>query len=147
MRRPKARKAPIDAARMRGWADEFAGYRVAVTEGRIDRWLKQFQTGHRDIAARVLDVVEFVSHAQIAVAFRQALARIPNWNAKSKRRKGRWRFVPFTASAGESGDTMLHAFRIANGMARREFNELFVYKSDLPAEKLGAKDTVVFVDD
>ena len=147
MKAPKTPKTPVNAARMREWIEEFAGYRVTVNEGRIDRWLKQFQTRDRDIAARVLDVVEFVSKEQIAVAFRQALKRIPKWSADPKRRKGRWRFVPFTASAGESGDTMLHEFRIANGMAKREFNELFVYKSDLPGEQLGPSDTVVFVDD
>jgi len=147
MKLPKQRGAPIDGARMREWLDDFAGYRVNVTEGRIDRWIDQFGTKHRDLSARVLDSVEFVSRSRVATAFRQGLRCIPGWHSRAAKRKGKWVFVPFTASAGESGDTMCHEFRIANGMGNRKFDNLFKYKSDLPDERLGPKDTVIFIDD
>jgi len=144
---PRPRGDPVNALRVRGWLDDFAGYRVNVTEGRIDRWIEQFQRRHRDLAARILDSVDFVSRGRVAVAFRQVLSQIPGWNLSRQKRKGRWVFVPFTASAGESGDTMLREFRVANGMGKQKFNYLFKYKSDLPGEELGPADTVVFVDD
>lgn len=132
---------------MHGWLDDFAGYRVNVTEGRIDRWIRQFRNKHHDLAARILDSVDFVSHARVATAFRQVLVQIPGWHRNPAKRRGRWVFAPFTASAGESGDTMLHEFRIANGMGNRKYDSLFKYKSDLPGEGLGPNDTVIFVDD
>jgi hypothetical protein len=55
--------------------------------------------------------------------------------------------VPYSASAGESGDTMTAKFRHANNMAGRKYNELFIYRSDLLREGLGEDDTVVLIDD
>lgn len=147
MKRPRARGAAIDNRRMRSWETDFSGYRIAVTEERIDRWLKQFRKKDKDLAARVLDAVEFITHAQIAAGFRSILNSLPGWNIDERFRRGKWRFVTFTSSAGESGDTMLHQFRLANNMTNRRFNSLFVYKSDLLREALGPDDTVVFVDD
>ena len=147
MKAPQRRGASIDGVRMHAWMDDFTGYRVNVTEGRIDRWIEQFEVEHRDLAARILDSVDFVSRARVATAFRQVLVQIPGWDINPARRKGKWIFVPFTASAGESGDTMLHEFRIANRMGNKKFNNLFRYKSDLPGENLGPDDTVIFIDD
>lgn len=147
MKAPRRVGAPIDGVRVRRWVTEFAGYRVHVSEGRIDRWLQQFRGPHRDLAARVLDVVEFISHEQIADAYRAALRRLPGWHIEPKQRSGKWRFVPFSVSAGESGDSMLHAFRLANSLDKKKFDSLFVGKRDLPGEKLGPEDSVVFVDD
>src|SRR5207249_3575458 len=118
-----------------------------VNEGRIDRWLGQFQAAHRDIAARVLDATEFVSNEQIAEAYRQALRALPGWHMNQARRRGRWRFVPFSFSAGESGDSMLHVFRVANALQHRRYDELFIHIRDLPSAALDEDDTVVFVDD
>lgn len=147
MKAPRQQGAPIDAARMRGWLADFAGYRVHINEGRIDRWIQRFALADRDVAARVLDVVDYVSQEQIAHAYRAALARLPGWNVDPHRRRGKWRFVPFSVSAGESGDSMLHAFRLANNLNKKKFDKEFVTKRDLPGEKLGADDSVVFVDD
>ncbi len=147
MKVPKARGVPVDAARMRDWLDDFTGYRVNVNEGRIDRWLRQFHNGHRDVAARVLDAVEFITNEQIAEAYRQLLRSLPGWHLNAARRRGIWRFVPFSFSAGESGDSMLHMFRVANALQHRRYDELFIHIRDLPGEGLGEDDTVVFVDD
>jgi hypothetical protein len=147
MKRPMPRGSAIDMARMARWAADFTGYRTSVTEPRIDRWIEQFRVRDRDLAARILDSVEFITREQITTAFRSILNTLPGWNIEERFRQGRWRFVPFTASAGESGDTMLHQFRLANNMASKKFNELFIYKSDLLKQALGPDDKVVFVDD
>lgn len=147
MKVPKAPGEPIGATRMRDWLDDFSGYRVNVNEGRIDRWINQFQDGHRDVAARVLDAVEFITNQQVAEAYRQALGSLPGWHINQTRRRGRWRFVPFSFSAGESGDSMLHVFRVANALQHRRYDELFLHIRDLPGAGLGEEDTVVFVDD
>jgi hypothetical protein len=146
MRRAKDRGTPRDAARFSGWAKEFSGYRHAVDEGRLERWLKQF-VPNEDLAARLLDCVDFISHDQIASAFRAALRGLDGWHRQKQRRRGKWRFVAFSSHSGESGDAMLHQFRVANGMATRHFNDLFISRSDLLREPLGEDDTVVFVDD
>ena len=147
MRRPLRRGTPIDMARMTSWVSLFAGYRISVTEQRIDRWLDQFADSDRDAAARVLDCVDYFTHEQMASAFRSVLRGMDRWNMRQRERRGQWRFVAFSASAGESGDTMLHKFRLANGLGSRKHNQLFIYKSELLGQRLGPGDTVVFVDD
>jgi hypothetical protein len=134
-------------ARMASWRTEFGGYRYPVTEARIDRWLDQFQNADRDLAARVLDCVDFIAHEQMGEAFRSILNGLPGWHQLEEQRQGKWRFVAFSTSAGESGDAMLRLFRHANNLAGKQFNELFIYKSELLSENLGSEDTVVFVDD
>jgi len=61
-----------------------------------------------------------------------------------------------SGSAGESGDAMLHHFRIANCLDAKSLNELFVSRSDLfrqtlladdDPQKLGEDDVVVLLDD
>jgi len=147
MKTPLPRRTPIDIARMSSWLADFSGYRHSVTEGRIDRWLEQFDAGDRDLAARVLDAVDFVSREQMHSALRSALAAIDGWSLDEGARRGRWRFVAFAVSAGESGDEMLRTFRSANGLSGRRYNELFIHKSELVREELGPEDTVVFIDD
>jgi hypothetical protein len=61
--------------------------------------------------------------------------------------RGKFAFVAFSSSAGESGDNMLHQFRIANSLNHRQFDSLFIGRSDLLRVGLGADDTVVFLDD
>lgn len=146
MRRAKKRGAPLDAKRFSGWAQEFAGYRHIVDEGRVGRWLEQFDRD-KDLGARLLDCVDFISHDQIASAFRGALNGLSGWHRHKGKRTGKWRFVAFSSHSGESGEAMLHQFRVANGMATRHFDELFILRSDLLREPLEADDTVVFVDD
>lgn len=147
MKRPQPRGTPIDMARMRGWLEDFAGYRIAVTEGRIERWLGQFEECDRELAARLLDVVDFVGNDQIAAAFRVTLHGLPDGHRDESHRTGRWFFVAFSSSAGESGDQMLHRFRIANNLGGKRYDSLFRYRSELVSLAPGEDDTVVLVDD
>lgn len=147
MKTPLSRGTPIDMDRMSGWLNDFSGYRHSITEQRIDRWIDQFNNDDKDLVARVLDCVDFITHEQMASAFQSTLNSIPGWDINEDSREGTWRFVAFSISAGESGDTMLHKFRIANRLNGRQYNDLFIYKRDLVKENLGSEDTVVFVDD
>ncbi|HEX3142344.1 MAG TPA: hypothetical protein VHQ64_00100 [Pyrinomonadaceae bacterium] len=126
---------------------DFPGYRITVTEERVDRWIGQFRRADHDLAARVLDSVDFITGEQITAAFRSILKSIPGWNVEEDQRDGRWRFVPFSSSSGESGDAMMHKFRLANGLTSKKHKDLFIWKSDLLRADLGPEDTVVFVDD
>lgn len=94
--------------------------------------------------------------SQIGAAYREALAGLDGWHKSTSRRKGNWRFAAMSGSAGESGDAMLHQFRIANGLTGRSFNDLFVSRSDLfrqpmlpdgDPQRLGPNDVVVLLDD
>lgn len=139
--------APIDMGRVRGWLDDFAGYRHTVNEQRIDRWISQFELPDTDLAARVLDCVDFVTHERIGAAFRDSLQFLGGWHADRRRRRGQWRFAAFSSSAGESGDAMLQKFRLANNLGARAFNGEFVHRSELLTSGLGPGDHIVFVDD
>ena len=156
MRAPLPRGSAIDARRYQRWTNRFGAYRAGIINVTIESWLNQFEVADRDVAARVLDAIEFYGQSQIQAAFRQALASFPDWDKALSRRKGRWRFAAMSGSAGESGDAMLYQFRIANGLDARRFNELFVSRSDLfrqpllPVDdpnKLGQDDVVVLLDD
>lgn len=147
MKRPFRRATPINMQRMRSWVNGFSGYRHTVTEQRIDRWLEQFTGKDRDLAARTLDCVEFVTHEQIMTALKSILDSLDGWHKDEPKRRGLWRFVPFSVSPGESGDAMLHKFRWTNGLNFTKYNELFIYKRDLLLAQLGPDDSVVFVDD
>jgi hypothetical protein len=156
VRPPLAPGTPIDAERIRGWLARFAAYRDAVVPPTIEGWLNQFEDRDRDLAARVLDVVEFFGLAQIYAAFRQTLAALDGWDRDPARRVGNWRFAAMSGSAGESGDAMLHHFRVANGLDREPFNQLFVDRSTLfrqtmlhedDPNRLSDRDVVVLVDD
>ncbi len=155
MKRPLAPGTPIDAKRYKRWISRFGSYRAEITTITIQSWLKQFKKD-KDLGARVLDAVEFYGQSQIYAAYRQALEGLPGWHKSSLKRKGQWRFAAMSGSAGESGDAMLHQFRIANQLDTKGFNELFVSRSDLfrqpmlPEEdpqKLGKDDVVVLLDD
>jgi hypothetical protein len=132
---------------MTNWVAEFAGYRVNITEQRIDRWLDQFRPDDRGLAARLLDSLDFVGNDKIAAAYRSSLAMLHGWDRDPANRVGTWRFVPFSVSAGESGDSMLHRFRGANQLGSTSFHELFIHIRDLLEENLQPNDHVVFVDD
>lgn len=147
MKVPKEQGAPVNLRRFRRWVNDFAGYRYNVSEDRIRDWMQQFSSQDKDLAARVLDCVDFFSHDQISAAFRSVLRGIEGWHANPNKRSGRWRFVAYSASAGESGDSMMYKFRHANNMAGSRYSELFIYRSDIIRERLGPEDTVVLVDD
>ena len=147
MRAPRPVNTAIDARRIRKWVGEYGGYRHAVTNITIESWLDQFRENDRDLAARILDAVDFYGQDRIAAGFRRALSSIPGWNRDRRRLRGRWRFAAFSQSAGESGDSMLHQFRLANGMDGRAYRDMFIHTSDLVRQELRAKDTVVMVDD
>lgn len=147
MRNPGRRGGPRDTERFNGWVERFAGYHSRVSIARIERWLAQFTEDHRDLAARILDAVDFYRPDQLAGAYRSILGALPGWSRNAPQRQGRWRFVAFSIRSGESGDSMLATFRRANDLTGARFNELFAYKADLLKENLGPEDTVVFVDD
>jgi hypothetical protein len=147
MKSPLSAGKPINIARYQKWLTEFTSYRHQITEKRIQLWLEQFKKNDQDLAARLLDCIDFINHEQIIKAFRELLAGIEGWSQDKRKRKGKWRFVAYTSSAGESGDEMLHKFRFANNLSSREYNDLFIYKSDLMKDKLTAEDTVIFIDD
>lgn len=147
MRTPRPVGTPIDTRRRANWQQRFGSYRYGVTEAGIIDWLDQFAEADRDVAARLLDAVEFISAEQIHAAFRSLLSRLPGWHLNSRRRRGKFAFVAFSSSAGESGDNMLHQFRLANKLNHRKFDSLFIGRSDLLRSGLGANDSVVFLDD
>jgi hypothetical protein len=137
----------VNAKRMRQWIDRFGAYRSAVTNLTIESWIEQFDDADKDLAARVLDVVEFYGQAHIHAAYRQALNALPGWHTTKSRRTGEWRFAAMSGSAGESGDGMLYQFRVANNLDGARFNDLFVARRDLVGQKLGPDDIVVLLDD
>lgn len=147
MRQPKARGTAVDATRIDGWLERFGGYRVHVSQPGVQQWLGQFHNDHRDLAARILDAVEFFREDHLTNAYQSVFGRLPGWSKRVSERQGRWRFVAFSRHAGESGDRMLHTFRTATGLSAARFNDLFIHRSDLLREQLAVDDTVVFVDD
>jgi hypothetical protein len=147
LRTPRPIDTPIDNRRRSLWRSRFEGYRYGVTDARLSEWLDQFGDGDKDTAARVLDAVEFISAEQIHAAFRSLLNRLPGWHRFKNQRRGKFAFVAFSSSAGESGDAMLHQFRLANNLNSRSFDSLFIGRSDILRSGLGKDDTVVFLDD
>jgi len=147
MRTPRPRASAIDMKRMREWMGDFGSYRVAINEARIDRWLNQFAADDQDLAARLLDAVDFITYTQMVHAFRNILASLDGWHIDPASRIGKWRFAPFSGSSGESGDTMMWQFRHANNLTGKQYRDLFIYRRDLLGEDFGPNDTVVFVDD
>jgi hypothetical protein len=113
----------------------------------IELWLEQFTSADQDLAARVLDSVLFIGTQKIHTDFRELLNGLEGWNKFKKRRRGRWFFVPFSGSVGESGDSMVHTLRMATSMTKRQYSQLFIHRSELVAKKPGPNDTVVLVDD
>ena len=156
MRAPSQRGTPIDARRYRRWTNRFGAYRDPVTNVTIEGWINQFDDGDKDLAARVLDSVEFYGQAQIHAAYRQALGALQGWNENPANRQGKWCFAAMSGSAGESGDAMLYQFRVANGLDNKKYHDTFVNRSELfrrtllpddDPKKLGNAATVVLLDD
>jgi hypothetical protein len=147
MKAPRARETAIDTRRIRLWLRDFGAFRHNLNQQNIRDWLDQFDAAHQDVAARILDCVDFYSLAKVATAFREILDGLPGWDKDPKKRKGTWRFCAYSSSAGESGDVMLSRFRHANGLSAKKYDEFFIYRSDILLQKLGDDDTLVMIDD
>lgn len=147
MNTPLNRGSAIDQKRFVKWLSHFTHYHTPVTRDLIESWLSQFSSRDRDMAARLLDAVLFITHVSMNASFRSFLESIGGWNIDKSKRKGRWFFVPFSGSAGESGDSMVHLFRQATSMTNKQYHELFIYRSDLVSKNPGPEDTVVLIDD
>ena len=147
MKKPMSRGTALDARRFNQWLAEFAGYRNPVTQRMIELWLEQFAAIDQDLAARILDAVLFIGTQKIHTSFRELLNGLEGWNKVRKHRRGRWFFVPFSGSVGESGDSMVHTLRMATSMTKRQYSDLFIHRSELVTKKPGPEDTVVLVDD
>jgi hypothetical protein len=158
MKRPSEPGTAIDAKRYKQWIARFGSYREGIINVTIQSWLGQFANRDQDIAARVLDSVDFYGQSQIHAAYRQTMAALSplGWHKTPSKRKGNWRFAAMSRSAGESGDAMLYQFRIANGLDNKRFNDDFASLSDLFRQpmlpegdpgRLGEDDVVVLLDD
>lgn len=147
MRKPSPAKAPVDPKRFKRWTNDFGAYRYPVTRSTIDSWRLQFTKKDQDLAARVLDAIDFYGQDRIASMFRTALGSLHGWHTNAANRAGRWRFAALSGSAGESGDSMLYQFRLANNLDNKACNELFISRSEIFAQKLSAEDTLVLLDD
>lgn len=150
MRMPKARGKPLDPRRFRSWLNRFRGYRIEVSQDRIEEWLRCFRKGDEndmDLGARVLDALFFLKPEDLENSLRNTVNRLPGWHKRKARRQGRWRFLAFSISAGESGDMMISKARTALGLTSSKHNELFIHKSELFKDNLTADDSVAFFDD
>lgn len=128
------------------WVERFRYYRDPPDKAAIEAWLNLFNAEHQAVAAKVLDNVVIVSERQIHEGYRRALNNLDGWHLDEAQRKGRWFFVGF-GKPSESGPAMLRLFKEANDMAVAKYEPLFRSLADLPALKLTALDTVVFIDD
>jgi hypothetical protein len=156
VRNPRKPGAAVDQKRRKKWIDRFGSYRSGIDNIAIMSWLEQFSNPDRDVAARVLDVVEYFGQSHIHAAYSEALAGLPGWDIAASRRRGKWAFCAMSRSAGESGDAMLHSFRIANKLGAARHDDLFLTRSDLfrrpnlpenDSNRLGSEDVVVLLDD
>ena len=95
----------------------------------------------------LLHAILFIGNQKIHTSFRELINSLEGWNRAKSRRRGRWFFVPFSGSVGESGDSMVHALRMAMSMTKRQYSDLFIHRSELMAKNPGPDDTVVLVDD
>jgi hypothetical protein len=148
MRTPLPRNSAIDEVRIGTWVSDYAPYvPKQVNKARIDKWLSQFSSSDRDLAARLLDGVQFYNGEAVGEAFKTALRSLSGWSINAAKRKGTWRFVELSNSGGESGSVMVHRFRVANGLDAACYKELFIGPSQLADQGLGPDHTIVFLDD
>lgn len=76
MKRPSAPGTVIDDRRYKRWTDRFGSYRDGVINVTIQSWLNQFDAKDQDMAARVLDSIDFYGQSQIHAAYSEALATL-----------------------------------------------------------------------
>ena len=141
MRIPMPLGSAIDDARIDSWVARFKFYRLPPDRKAIQEWLKRFKVSDRDLAARILDVVEIKSEVDIQNGYSAALTSLAGWHLDPGKRTGKWFFVGF-GRAGESGQSMLRIFREATRMNSNRFQSLFCSTSDLVNKALTASDTV-----
>jgi hypothetical protein len=134
-------QAIIDA-----WVSDFAAYRHPPNVATVRRWLGYFGDHDEPLAESILNKVRLISEHSIQVGYRQSLESLDGWASNARERQGRWFFAGY-GSAGESGQAMLRIFREANHLGSQKYQNLFVGATELPALKLSALDTVVFIDD
>lgn len=132
--------------RLVAWRERLKHYKEPPDEAAIDAWFARFDEADRPVAAKVLDRVKVVGHAEIMQGYHDALKALPGWDPDETKWTGRWFFVGF-GGPHESGAAMVRPFCEANAMAYGKFNKRFVSLSDLPRLRLEAKDHVVFIDD
>ena len=147
MKQPRPTGTMVNTARKKAWHGRFLHYRYPPSLDEIGDFLSQFGANDEDVAARLLDAVEVVTRTQIEQAFQTLMENLPGWHRAKSKRKGKWRFVPYSFSSGESGDQMIAAFRQAMGMKARYYDELFIHPPKLLNQNLRGNDTVVLVDD
>lgn len=156
MRAPCVVGSAINARRYNSWIGRFGSYRSEVNRNTTESWLKQFEKQDRDLAARVLDSVEYFGQSHIAAAFREVLESLPGWNHSESKRSGSWVFSQLSSSGGESGGSMLHQFRVANKLDAKSNDKLFPHLSDVFSRvhlalddplHIGENDVVVLLDD
>lgn len=146
MQKPKKRNTRVSAERLAQWAERFAAYRDPPNQNKISDWLGQFDEADKDVAARILDAIEVVSHLNVAQGYRDVLNHLDGWHHDPARRAGRWFFLGF-GRPGASGHTMLSVFREANGLEFDMYDDLFPNLADVLKLGLTSEDTIVFVDD
>ena len=147
MRPPSPPGSPIDDPRLSTWVMAFSGYHDPIDEHAVRSWIAQFDFAHIDLAARILDSVQFYPAADIGAQLRHSLINLPAWPLNPESADPRWRLVPFSSSPGESGDSMLHLLRRSASLSGKAHSPLFIYRSELLRERLRPTDNVVFVDD
>ncbi len=62
------------------WYDLFRFYRHPPSKEELINWLKQFDSRHYKLGAKVLDAVILVSDISIQRGYRKALHRLPGWS-------------------------------------------------------------------
>jgi hypothetical protein len=140
--------SPIfDDARLNKIYSRFVRYQRAISPRDISNWLLQFRPDDIEVAQRIIEHIIFIDEDEIRSHFSTSLNNLEGWNHQEALREGKWRFVAYSGSAGESGDRMLHLFRRTNNLSGNQFNPLFIHRSQLLLEGLGSTDKVVFVDD
>jgi hypothetical protein len=147
MRKPLPPNTAIDTRRIQRWIQSFPGYHESISAITLESWLNQFQGTDRDLAARLLDYVAYVTSGEIRASYQNLLGSLEGWHRQKTNRTGNWFFVPFSVGAGESGDAMTHVFRMATSMSSRFFTQEFIHPSELLKKMPGPDDTVVLIDD
>ena len=132
--------------RLAAWFGRFRFYRHPPSQEELLAWIQQFSPEDHRLAATILDQVVLLSDVEIQQGYHDALAALPGWSVDDAVRQGNWVFVGL-GGQGESGQTMLHMFREAVGLTSDRFQAMFATPADLPALRLTAHDTVIFVDD
>jgi hypothetical protein len=138
---------PIKQKKLDGWVAQFGAYRRTITSNTIESWIQQFDVTHDRIAENILEKVTYFTNERVTKSYREMLNGIVGWSNNPNSRQGKWFFVPFSGSAGQSGDSMTYVFRHANNLNHKSHEEMFIHRSELVSKAPGPNDTVVLIDD